>query len=138
MTVEPLVLRLELSSGLGDIDGTLRDPNSDTPDLARMMQLEFITKRHSLGSETLGCHRGQCLLTECVEPAIDIGRWKSIERTGKHPGEVLADIGVQHANSAQRSSVARHIDLVTTQTRPDRGTVHWASATSRHQSEAAR
>ena len=138
MTVEPLVLGLELPSGLGDIDGTLRDPNSDAPYLTRMMQFEFITKRHSVGGETFGRHCGQCLLTEFVEPGIDICRWKSVERTSEHSGEVLADVGVQHAYGAQRSRITRYIDLVAAQTRPDSRAMHRSSPASSHKSEAAR
>ena len=103
-----------------------------------MVQFQFAVERHVVRREALAAHHIERLRAQGLETCVDLGEVQLVQRAHQETGEVLAHVGVQHPDSAERTRIAGHIEAIAAEARGDRGTVHWSGASRSHHREPPR
>ena len=102
------------------------------------MEVDGPLQAHLLGAEALNRHGGERLSVEVGERAVDLARVERVQLAAQEALEVLADVGVQHADGAEGTGIAGHVDAFATKAARHVGAVHRPSATGGHHGETAR
>ena len=126
VAVEPLILLLEHSADGGLVENagfkagrfkagrfkTFEAVDADPyrPQLPGVMQVELVGQFDVAAGESLRLERRACLDCEIAERRQDPFGLDGVERASQESLEVLADVGVQHADRTQCAGGTRHID----------------------------
>ena len=70
-----------------------------------MVQFQFVVQDDIRRIETLAAEHVDGLAVEAREAGVHVRHGYLVDRTGQEAHEVLADVGVQHADRAQRAGV---------------------------------
>ena len=100
-----------------------------------MVQFQFVVQDDVRRIETLAAEDVDGLAVEAREAGVHIRDGDRVDRTGQETHEVLADVGVQHADRAQGAGVPGDVDPFAAETARHRRAVHRARAASRDQRE---
>ena len=138
VAVQATILCLECGPHRFGLAPPLRHRNPDRPQLAGMMQLDFVLQVNIVCAEPFSPEHLVRLGCQCLESEIDLFRIQGINRAHQEAAEVLPHIGVHHPDSAQCTGRTGHVDARASEPTRDRGAMHRPRTPRRHQGEAAR
>ena len=137
VAVEAQVFAFECGPDSGGIERAGIQRHPDRPELASVVQIDLVPERDLWCREAFFGHYSLGLSYQIAQCVVDRGWGQIIEGAAQKTGEVLAQIGMQHANGTQGTGIARHIDPLTSEPPGDDSAVHRSRPASCNKSKAS-